>query len=147
MVSKKHLYLAIGGVLVVMLALGGLAVWLFFEQQERMQKELEATKQDLGEEQQANKDLTASFESYKGDVNSLLEDYAQRMNELQTSYSEVQADTDRMNAVLATHDLTKLAFEKPGLIETRINRGTEQVFTELEQATRGFDDDATATEE
>ena len=37
---------------------------------------------------------------------------------------------------LQRHDLTRLTLEKPGLIETRVNNATEQVFKDIESLSR-----------
>lgn len=37
---------------------------------------------------------------------------------------------------LQRHDLTRLTLEKPGLIETRVNNGTKEIFEELESISR-----------
>lgn len=58
------------------------------------------------------------------------------------SYSKLQRRTrlaeTRENELIRLyqeHDLTKLATEKPGLIEKRINEGTKEVFDNLESIT------------
>ena len=37
------------------------------------------------------------------------------------------------------HNLSKLAAAKPGLIETRVNNGTKEVFESIEQDSRNID--------
>lgn len=50
---------------------------------------------------------------------------------------QATAETRRLNAIFAEHDLTRLALAKPGLIERRINSGTADIFRMLECASRG----------
>jgi len=50
---------------------------------------------------------------------------------------QATAETRRLNAIFAEHDLTRLALAKPGLIERRINSGTASAFRMLECASRG----------
>jgi hypothetical protein len=67
-------------------------------------------------------------------------------NNLQTQLKAVGELTERANTLTAErdeyvsifkrHDLTKLARVKPGLIEPRINNGTEKVFRSIEQDSR-----------
>lgn len=67
-------------------------------------------------------------------------------NNLQTQLKAVGELTERANTLAAErdeyvsifkrHDLTKLARVKPGLIEPRINNGTEKVFRSIEQDSR-----------
>jgi len=52
--------------------------------------------------------------------------------------------------VFKDHNLTRLARAKPGMIESRINKGTEKVFRDLENDTKELmdaDDGESATPE
>jgi hypothetical protein len=53
-------------------------------------------------------------------------------NELQSNLREAEAGLDQIRSTLSDHDLTRLALRKPGLIETRINNGTKEVFDQIE---------------
>jgi len=54
--------------------------------------------------------------------------------ELQRVAQQATAETRRLNAIFAEHDLTRLSLAKPGLIERAINRGTADAFRMLECA-------------
>lgn len=56
-------------------------------------------------------------------------------NELQANLQEANAGLNEMRSKFARHDLTRLAIARPGLIQTRINNGTVEVFREIEQNT------------
>jgi len=58
---------------------------------------------------------------------------------LNTRNSEIEAENKRYLSIFARHDLAKLAVAKPGLIETRINRGTASVFKSIEDDTTDID--------
>jgi len=58
---------------------------------------------------------------------------------LNTRNSEIEAENKRYLSIFARHDLAKLAVAKPGLIETRINRGTADVFKSIEDDTTDID--------
>lgn len=45
---------------------------------------------------------------------------------------EIEGEMQRYLNIFARHDLSKLAAAKPGLIQTRINRGTKDVFDTIE---------------
>ena len=47
---------------------------------------------------------------------------------------------DELIAKLRDHDLTKLTLQKPGMIETRVNNATAQIFRELEADTGAVTD-------
>lgn len=55
---------------------------------------------------------------------------------LQTRVDEAEEYQSDLIRKLQRHDLTRLTLEKPGLIETRVNNATEQVFEELESISR-----------
>ena len=46
---------------------------------------------------------------------------------------------DRYLDIFKRHNLTKLAAAKPGLIETRVNKATKEVFDGIEQDSRDID--------
>lgn len=55
--------------------------------------------------------------------------------DLQTKLADSETNVLKLKTLLAEHDLTYLAQQKPGLIEKRINNATQKVFTDLEQLT------------
>lgn len=52
--------------------------------------------------------------------------------ELARRINEANLQVSDLRAILRDHDLTRLAEERPGLIETRINRATQEVFDSIE---------------
>jgi hypothetical protein len=58
---------------------------------------------------------------------------------MSTRNQEIEAEAQRYLAIFARHNLSKLAAAKPGLIETRINKGTSDVFRTIEQDTTDID--------
>jgi hypothetical protein len=64
---------------------------------------------------------------------------ATRLNELNFNLQEnLNAAEDYKNELigkLQKHDLTRLSYRKPGLIEKRINNGTQNIFDSLESLT------------
>jgi|TARA_R110002096_G_scaffold69149_9_gene166452 predicted nucleotide-binding protein (sugar kinase/HSP70/actin superfamily) len=48
--------------------------------------------------------------------------------------SKIEAEKERYLEIFKRHNLTRLAAAKPGLIETRINKGTKDVFDSIEKA-------------
>ena len=53
--------------------------------------------------------------------------------------SEIEAEKERYLAIFARHDLAKLAAAKPGLLESRFNKGTKNVFESIEKDTTDID--------
>lgn len=55
--------------------------------------------------------------------------------ELQADLQDAEAVTDNLRRILNEHDLTRLVLAKPGLIETRINNATQELFDNIESST------------
>lgn len=61
------------------------------------------------------------------------------LNTMSTRNAEIEAEAQRYLSIFARHNLSKLAAAKPGLIETRINKGTSDVFRIIENDTAIID--------
>ena len=75
-------------------------------------------------------------------LESLEKDFAlqtQSLNELTARSQEIQQEMNRYLDIFKRHNLTKLAAAKPGLIETRVNKGTKDVFDSIESDSSGID--------
>src|SRR5210317_1152969 len=58
------------------------------------------------------------------------------MNKLTLKNNQLQKDKDNAMRIFKDHNLTRLARARPGMIETRANKKTENVFRELENDTK-----------
>ncbi len=63
------------------------------------------------------------------------EQFQQLNTKLQADLNTANAGLDKLRQTLANHDLTKLVIAKPGLIETRINNATNELFRQLQSDT------------
>ena len=82
--------------------------------------------------------LDSALEQQTASMNQLqaqMEKQNELNTELQISLQEANAGLNEMRSKFARHDLTRLAIARPGLIQTRINNGTVEVFREIEQNT------------
>jgi small-conductance mechanosensitive channel len=59
-----------------------------------------------------------------------------RIDSLTRANNQIEKERDQYLSIFRKHDLTKLALVKPGLIESRINNGTKQVFMDLEEISK-----------
>ena len=59
--------------------------------------------------------------------------------DLQTKNQAIEAEMNRYLDIFKRHNLSKLARAKPGLIETRANKGTKDVFDSIEKDSAGID--------
>ena len=58
---------------------------------------------------------------------------------IQSRNQEIEAAMSRYLDIFKRHNLSKLAAAKPGLIETRVNNGTKDVFDSIEADSRSID--------
>ena len=117
---------------VILLVMGG-AGYIYYEQTQRALAAKEA-------ELQTQKNLLNAFELREAEQKKTLEALqnnlqktTESLNKLSTRNAEIEAEAQRYLAIFARHNLAKLAAAKPGLIETRINKGTSDVFRTIEQ--------------
>ncbi len=78
----------------------------------------------------------------KAAIESLQNDFALQTSSLlnlQSKNQQIEAEMSRYLDIFKRHNLTKLAIAKPGLIETRANKGTKDVFDSIEKDTVGID--------
>ena len=69
------------------------------------------------------------------------------MSTLTNRNNELNAEKDSYLRIFKDHDFTKLARLKPGSIELKANRATEEVFRSVEEDSRELDDKDTQTGE
>ena len=82
-----------------------------------------------------DKEQKAAIESLQNDFKLQTEG----LLELQSKTQQYEAEMQRYLDVFKRHDLSKLAFAKPGLIEPRVNKGTKDVFESIEEISRNID--------
>jgi|TARA_A100001011_G_C13879463_1_gene662352 hypothetical protein len=78
----------------------------------------------------------------KATIDSLQNDFklqTEGLLQLQSKNQAIEAEMSRYLDIFKRHNLSKLAAAKPGLIETRVNNGTKEVFESIEQDSRNID--------
>ena len=89
------------------------------------------------------KTLEVAVEVQEQTIESLQSDFAlqgQSLLELQSKNQEIELEMNRYLDIFKRHNLSKLAAAKPGLIQTRVNNATKEVFDGIEQDSRDIDD-------
>ena len=89
-----------------------------------------------------NAQLNVAVETQEETISTLQEDFAtqgQELTELTKRSQEAQREMKRYLDIFRRHNLTKLAAAKPGLIETRANKATKEVFDAIEEISRNID--------
>ena len=61
------------------------------------------------------------------------------LNSLTARNAEIEGEMARYLDIFRRHNLTKLALARPGLIETRVNNGTKDVFDSIESDSAELD--------
>ena len=83
-----------------------------------------------------DKEQDAAIAQLQGD----LELQGNSLREMQTRNAEIQGEMNRYLNIFKRHNLTKLAYAKPGLIEPKANNATKEVFDGIEEDSRNIDD-------
>jgi len=87
--------------------------------------------------------LEAAVEEQKETINSIKESYelqGKELSNLARKNAQIEADKDKYLSILSKHNFEKLAIAKPGLMEIRFNKGTEEVIKEIENDTKNISD-------
>ena len=87
--------------------------------------------------------LEAAVEEQKETINSIKESYelqGKELSNLARKNAQIEADKDKYLSILTKHNFEKLAIAKPGLMEIRFNKGTEEVLAEIENDTKIISD-------
>ena len=96
------------------------------------------TQQRIATLQQNNAKLETVAKTNETTINSLQESQEKFANlnlELQGKLDEAERYGDELRKKLHKHNLTRLSIKKPGLIEKRINDGTQKLFDSIESLT------------
>ena len=89
------------------------------------------------------KTLEVAVEVQEETIESLQNDFTlqgQSLLDLQSKNQEIELEMNRYLDIFKRHNLSKLAAAKPGLIETRVNKATKEVFDGIEEDSRSIDD-------
>lgn len=100
------------------------------------------TQVEITELRDLNKAYELKFEQQAEALEAAQKDFAlqtKALNELQMQSQEIQQEMNRYLDIFKRHNLTKLAAAKPGLIETKANKGTKDVFDSIENDSRSLD--------
>lgn len=82
--------------------------------------------------------IEAVYERQKTTILEMEKNFNKTVEEnsaLQERINNQTAEVDELRKKLIEHDLTKLALEKPGLIENRINNATKKLFDDIRSST------------
>ena len=103
---------------ILMMGLGG---WFLYNQNTTLKAENQAF--ELRDQEQ-RLTIEAQQESFATQTSAL--------NNMTARNAEIEGEMSRYLDIFRRHNLNKLALAKPGLIETRVNNGTKDVFDSIE---------------
>jgi len=86
--------------------------------------------------------LEGAVQMQEETISTLQNDFAKQtkaLTSLQSKNNEIELEMNRYLDIFKRHNLTKLAAAKPGLIESRANKATKEVFDGIEQDSRDID--------
>ena len=89
-----------------------------------------------------NAQLNVAVQTQEEAISTLQKDFSlqgQELTELTKKSQAAQKEMNRYLDIFRRHNLTKLAAAKPGLIETRANKATKEVFDAIEKISRDID--------
>lgn len=125
---------------ILMLGGAGYAAHMFIVQQlEGRIAQQEATIQQYSAQNTALQTAAQQNEATIRSIEARMQQQVQQMTTLTQSNAALQAEKDQYLSIFRRHDLARLALARPGLIEPRINNGTEEVFRQLEADSREID--------
>ena len=117
---------------ILMMGLGG---WFLYNQNTTLKAENQAF--ELRDQEQ-KLTIEAQQESFETQTSAL--------NSLTARNAEIEGEMSRYLDIFRRHNLNKLALAKPGLIETRVNNGTKNVFDSIENDSKELDNLDNVTE-
>jgi predicted PurR-regulated permease PerM len=132
-------YLKILPILLLLAGAGYAAHWFIVNQ---LNTQITQLQSDVRQYQAQNVALQSAAEINEQTIRSLEENsqrQIQQVTALTSVNQQLQSEKDEYLSIFRRHDLQRLALARPGLIEPRINNGTQEVFRQMEQDSREVD--------
>ena len=123
--------------ILIVLAGGGYAAHLFIVNQ--LEGRLQEVQRNYDVVNQQNVALQAAAEQNARTLQNIqaqMQAQAQQIGTLTTRSAELEREKNEYLSIFRDHNLYRLARARPGLIEPRINNGTNDVFRQIEQDSR-----------
>jgi hypothetical protein len=96
-----------------------------------MSQQIELLEQNVAQQQEVIENQKRTNQLMRDNFASM----QRRQNELTQQFSDIEQNTSQLRRLFGEHDFTNLVEEKPGLIEPRVNKGTDEVLMNLEDIT------------
>ena len=89
-----------------------------------------------------NIQLNVAITQQEDAMDAMRESYEKQgesLNQMMSKNAQIEAEKNRYMDIFKRHDLNKLAIAKPGLLESKVNKGTKNVFDTIEKDSRELD--------
>ena len=119
---------------ILLLAGAGYAAHKFIVNQ--LNTQIVQLQSDVRQYQAQNVALQSAAEINEQTIRSLEENsqrQVEQMANLTNANQQLQSEKEEYLSIFRRHDLQRLALARPGLIEPRLNNGTEEVFRQVEE--------------
>jgi cell division protein FtsB len=129
-------YLKILPIVLLLAGAGYAAHWFIVNQLDLQITQLQS---DVRQYQAQNVALQSAAEINEQTIRSLEENsqrQIQQVTALTSVNQQLQTEKDEYLSIFRRHDLQRLALARPGLIEPRLNNGTQEVFRQMEEDSR-----------
>lgn len=110
---------------------------------EDLQTQIVQLQSDVRQYQAQNVALQSAAEINEQTIKSIEERselQLEQMTNLTNANQQLQSEKEEYLSIFRRHDLQRLALARPGLIEPRINNGTQEVFRQVEQDSKEVSD-------
>ena len=104
----------------IILALG-LSTWFLWNERTTLVENNAKLETAVAEQQLAMETMRESFERQ-----------GRSLSQLMSRNAQIEQDMNRYLDIFRRHNLNQLAEVRPGLVETRVNNGTKEVFEDIE---------------
>ena len=132
-------YLKILPIVLLLAGAGYAAHWFVVNQ---LNTQITQLQSDVRQYQAQNVALQSAAEINEQTIRSLEENsqrQVEQMTNLTSANQQLQSEKDEYLSIFRRHDLQRLALARPGLIEPRLNNGTQEVFSQMEHDSRAID--------
>jgi predicted PurR-regulated permease PerM len=132
-------YLKILPIVLLLAGAGYAAHWFIVNQ---LNTQITQLQSDVRQYQAQNVALQSAAEINEQTIRSLEENsqrQVEQMTNLTSANQQLQSEKDEYLSIFRRHDLQRLALARPGLIEPRLNNGTQEVFRQMEQDSKEVD--------
>ena len=129
-------YLKILPIVLLLAGAGYAAHWFIVNQ---LNTQITQLQSDVRQYQAQNVALQSAAEINEQTIRSLEENsqrQVEQMTNLTSANQQLQTEKDEYLSIFRRHDLQRLALARPGLIEPRLNNGTQEVFRQMEEDSR-----------